>query len=174
MNRPVLRLAPLIAAGLLAVCGCSPGKGTVSGKVTYKGKPVVWGTVSAVASDNVQYAAPITPQGTYSIPNVPYGSLTVTVLVTVEVGDGYHAQSHTPSRLRHYAHAASDEHLLLHGYRAAAASQVRSLSQPGKHRAMGHDQLRRREFERAGHAGPNPRRPHAAVACGPILRSLHE
>src|SRR5205823_14560750 len=79
MNRPVLRLAPLIAAGLLAVCGCSPGKGTVSGKVTYKGKPVVWGTVSAVASDNVQYAAPITPQGTYSIPKRPGRPVRLTV-----------------------------------------------------------------------------------------------
>jgi hypothetical protein len=31
------------------------------------------GTVSAIASDNIQYTASITPEGTYTIPNVPHG-----------------------------------------------------------------------------------------------------
>ena|SRR5262245_912624 len=67
-----VRLRMLAVSILLVACGCS-SKGTVSGKVTYRGKPVVWGTVSVIASDNVQYAAQITPEGTYSIPNVPTG-----------------------------------------------------------------------------------------------------
>jgi hypothetical protein len=71
-RRSVLRL-PLLAAGVLvAAAGCS-SRATVSGKVTYKGKPVVWGTVTAIASDGVQYAAQINPDGTYSIANVPTG-----------------------------------------------------------------------------------------------------
>src|SRR5690242_8111846 len=77
--RSVLRLAPLCAVGLLAVAGCGAGRGTVSGKVTYKGKPVVTGTVSVIGSDGIQYAAQITPQGTYSVPDVPAGPAKFTV-----------------------------------------------------------------------------------------------
>jgi hypothetical protein len=66
------RLAALAVGVLLAASGCT-SKTTVTGKVTYKGKPVIWGTVSVIASDNIQYAAQITPEGTFSIPNVPSG-----------------------------------------------------------------------------------------------------
>lgn len=59
--------------------GCGPSKGTVSGKVTHKGKPVVWGSVSLIASDGVQYVGQITPEGTYTIPNVPSGSVKICV-----------------------------------------------------------------------------------------------
>jgi hypothetical protein len=85
-----LRLAPLTALGLLLVvsAGCfGPSRGTVSGQVTYKKKPVTWGTVSVIASDNIQYPGEITPEGTYSIPNVPGGP--VKILVTSpNPGDG--------------------------------------------------------------------------------------
>lgn len=64
---------------LLALSGCGPKKGTVSGNVTFGGKPVVWGTVSLFASDNVQYTGQITPEGTYSIPDVPNGPVRITV-----------------------------------------------------------------------------------------------
>ena len=57
---------------LLCVSGCS-SKGTVSGKVTYKGNPVTSGSVSLIASDDIQYASDIGPDGSYSIPNVPGG-----------------------------------------------------------------------------------------------------
>jgi hypothetical protein len=79
-RRPVLRIAPLGAlCFLLAVSGCGSRGGTVSGKVTHKGKPVVWGTVSVYASDGVQYPGMITAEGTYSIPNVPSGPVKLTV-----------------------------------------------------------------------------------------------
>src|SRR5262245_32141293 len=74
--------AGLIAAlclGLAAVGGCGKGRSTVSGKVSYKGKSVVWGTVTLIASDNVQYVGDITPEGTYSVPNVPAGPVKVGV-----------------------------------------------------------------------------------------------
>jgi hypothetical protein len=78
-RRPVLRLVPLCAAGLLALAGCGGDKGTLSGKVTYQGKPVVLGYVSVIASDNVQYAGPINSDGSYSIPNVPGGPVKIAV-----------------------------------------------------------------------------------------------
>ncbi len=77
-RRFVLHLLPLAALCLLSA-GCGPPKGTVSGKVTHKNKPVVWGTVTIIASDNVQYAAQITPEGTYSIPNVPGGPVKISL-----------------------------------------------------------------------------------------------
>jgi hypothetical protein len=66
------RASMVAVAMLFLASGCS-SKTTVSGKVTYKGKPVVWGTVSIIAKDNIQYAAQINPDGTYTIPNVPTG-----------------------------------------------------------------------------------------------------
>jgi hypothetical protein len=68
--------AGLIAAlclGLAAVGGCGKAKSTVKGKVSYQGKPVVWGSVTLIGSDNVQYVGDITPEGTYSVANVPTG-----------------------------------------------------------------------------------------------------
>lgn len=75
IRRSAFRLAVCLASCLF-LCGgsgCGPSRGSVSGKVTYKGNPVVWGTVTVVASDNMSYAGQITSDGTYSIPNVPHG-----------------------------------------------------------------------------------------------------
>ena len=63
---------PLLAV-IFAVVGCGPSKGTVSGTVTFKGKPVTSGSVSLFGSDNIQYSSQISPDGTYSIPDVPGG-----------------------------------------------------------------------------------------------------
>ena len=60
---------------VLAAGGCSPARGTVTGKVTYKDKVVSWGTVSIFASDNMQYSGEIAADGTYAIANVPSGAV---------------------------------------------------------------------------------------------------
>lgn len=74
------RLLPFALLGLILIVGTGCGsRGKVSGNVTYQGKPVVWGTVSVIASDNIQYPGEITPEGTYSIPNVPRGPVTFCV-----------------------------------------------------------------------------------------------
>jgi hypothetical protein len=75
IRRSAFRLSACLAWCLFLSCagGCGPSRGTVSGKVTYKGKPVVWGTVTVVASDNMSYAGAITSEGAYAIPNVPHG-----------------------------------------------------------------------------------------------------
>lgn len=64
---------------LAGVAGCGKGKGTVSGRVTYGGKPVVSGTVSMIASDDIQYSGSISPDGTYSISGVPNGPVRILV-----------------------------------------------------------------------------------------------
>src|SRR5262245_32889412 len=74
------RFASLITLCLLGfVSGCGPSGGTVSGKVTYRGKPVTMGHVTMIGSDNVQYVGDITSEGTYSIPHVPGGPVKITV-----------------------------------------------------------------------------------------------
>jgi hypothetical protein len=78
-HRSVRRIVPLGALCLALLAGGCGSRGTVSGKVTHKGKPVVWGTVSVFASDDVQYAGQLTPEGTYSIPDVPSGQVRITV-----------------------------------------------------------------------------------------------
>jgi hypothetical protein len=67
---------------LFISAGCSPSKGTVSGLVKRQGKPIVWGNVTLIASDNAAYSGPITSQGTYSIPNVPGGPVKLCVTST--------------------------------------------------------------------------------------------
>jgi hypothetical protein len=72
--RPVVALALLT----LAAVGCG-GRGDVSGKVTYKGKALVFGTVQFEASDKTIKQANIEKDGTYSIPGVPVGEAKVAV-----------------------------------------------------------------------------------------------
>jgi hypothetical protein len=62
----------------LAAVGCA-GRGDVSGKVTYKGKPLVFGTIQFEASDKTQKQANIEKDGSYFIPGVPVGEAKVAV-----------------------------------------------------------------------------------------------
>lgn len=56
----------------LAGCGADP-RGTVSGTVTYKDKPLPGGTVVFVAENLKQERVPINADGTYSSSNIPLG-----------------------------------------------------------------------------------------------------
>ena len=81
-SAPARRLfsrAALVAALVtLLTLGCG-GRGDVSGKVTYNGKPLVFGTVQFEASDKTIKQANIEPDGSYSIPGVPVGEAKVAV-----------------------------------------------------------------------------------------------
>jgi hypothetical protein len=66
-----LRVGLAILAAL--VSGCGTKTTTVKGKVTYQGKPVVWGSVAVVASDGINYPASIPLDGTFTLENVPTG-----------------------------------------------------------------------------------------------------
>jgi hypothetical protein len=57
---------------LLGIVGCA-GKGDVSGKVTVNGKPVVAGSVTFVASDQLAYQSEIMADGSYRVSKVPVG-----------------------------------------------------------------------------------------------------
>jgi hypothetical protein len=72
--RPGLALAFLT----LAAVGCGE-RGDVSGKVSYKGKLLVFGTVQFEASNKTIKQANIATDGSYSIPGVPVGEAKVAV-----------------------------------------------------------------------------------------------
>ena len=67
----------LLLVGLLFVE--IPGGSALTGNVTASGKPVVFGTITVLASDNRTYTAPIRPDGTYVIKNIPPGPVQVAV-----------------------------------------------------------------------------------------------
>ena len=72
--------ALLVAAvACAAATGCGPAKTNISGKVTYNGKPVIWGGVIIIGADEVPIQASLTPEGTYSAVNVPVGPIRVGV-----------------------------------------------------------------------------------------------
>lgn len=69
--------SPIACLALLAV-GCS-GKGDLAGKVMYKEKPIVFGTVQVIASDNQPRQCQIAEDGSYSLQDVPTGEVKIAV-----------------------------------------------------------------------------------------------
>jgi hypothetical protein len=81
---PRRRLPRAAAAGLFAALlalagGCGGATGDVSGKVLYKGKPVVLGTVTFIGADGKQVQCTIQPDGSYSVAGVAIGEAKVLV-----------------------------------------------------------------------------------------------
>jgi len=70
MNR-CLRALPLIV--LAGLAGCGSNTATVSGKVTYQGRPVTSGTVIALNPDGTAKSWVILPDSTYMIEGVQKG-----------------------------------------------------------------------------------------------------
>lgn len=69
-----------IALGLaaLASAGCG-GAATVEGKVTYQGKPVVYGTVVVIGPDNLPKSGTIQTDGSYRVSGVKPGAAKLSV-----------------------------------------------------------------------------------------------
>src|SRR5438067_873531 len=76
--RAYVRPAGVIPFLALLIVGCA-GYGDVSGKVTYKGKALVFGTVQLEASDKTLKQANIESDGSYSSAGVPVGEARVAV-----------------------------------------------------------------------------------------------
>jgi hypothetical protein len=68
----------VLMLGLGITAGCSGGSAEVTGKVTYKGKPVVSGTLGFVFDDGKTASADI-KDGTYTVTDVPVGKAKVCV-----------------------------------------------------------------------------------------------
>ncbi len=75
-TRLLIAVFPLAALLCLAGCGAS---GKVTGKVTYKGKPVPGGKVAFYGANNWTGTSEIEEDGSYSIAKVPSGTVKITV-----------------------------------------------------------------------------------------------
>lgn len=70
--RSFLRPVGGMALLAVAIAGCG-GRGDVTGKVTYQGKPLVWGTVQFEGSDNLVKSGNINSDGTFTVRGVATG-----------------------------------------------------------------------------------------------------
>jgi hypothetical protein len=85
INIPV-RILVLLFLGFL-VSGCSSSKGTVSGKVFYKGKPLPKGSVTFLLESGGAYGSGIKADGSYTIEKVPAGKVKIIVTVPSQAKD---------------------------------------------------------------------------------------
>jgi hypothetical protein len=93
-------LAALLALpAVLALSGCQPEKGEVAGKVVYDRQPLTHGTVMFFCQDQQIISRLITPDGTYSVPDLPLGPAKVVVVTHPPIPEGYQRpQKLPPSR----------------------------------------------------------------------------
>jgi hypothetical protein len=69
----------LLAALLAAACGCG-NTATVSGKVAYHDRPVVYGSVIILSADHTAHSGVIKPDGSYAVEGVHPGEVKVGVI----------------------------------------------------------------------------------------------
>jgi hypothetical protein len=76
-----VRVSAVLFAGLLlaGMSGCGSSKASVSGKVSFRGKPLAMGTVYMVASDGIQVPASIGEDGSYKIDQIMSGKVRISV-----------------------------------------------------------------------------------------------
>lgn len=84
-SRPVRAAWAGVLACLAVGCG---GQGDISGTVTYKGKPVVTGSVTFYGPDKVAHIGAIDEQGNYKVAGVPTGTAEIAVASPDPVGSG--------------------------------------------------------------------------------------
>jgi hypothetical protein len=61
-------------------CGSEGGTCTVTGKISSKGKPLVWGAINLIGPKGESAAGAIEADGTFIIPNAPTGVVKVGVI----------------------------------------------------------------------------------------------
>jgi hypothetical protein len=78
--RKIWRLAFLLLTVLMLSSCASAKRGDVHGKVGYGGRPVIYGSVVLIGSDNMPVIGRINSDGTYSMGGVPVGTVRVAVV----------------------------------------------------------------------------------------------
>jgi hypothetical protein len=68
-----------VMAAFLAAAGCGPNRADVTGTVSHRGRPVVYGTVSVIGSDQMTYYGTIQLDGKFAVSGVPTGPAKVGV-----------------------------------------------------------------------------------------------
>ncbi len=72
-------LIAIVAVPAVTVCGCTGDRvATVSGTITFKGKPMPGGTITFVSEDRTkQEMVAISANGTYTASRVPWGNVLI-------------------------------------------------------------------------------------------------
>jgi hypothetical protein len=93
------RFRPVLGIGLLALVavGCQ-SKGDVAGKVTFNGKPLVYGTVLLEGSDGPPVQAKIQGDGSYSARGLPVGEVRIAVNSPDPKSVGSHTRFKDPAK----------------------------------------------------------------------------
>jgi hypothetical protein len=81
---------------LILLAGCGGKTSSVSGKVTFQGRPLEGGSVILYCEDKQIVRGLIGPDGTYTIPNVPKGVATVTVKAHAPIPAGFQLKQQLP------------------------------------------------------------------------------
>ena len=76
--RLVASVLLLAAASFMA--GCNSTNNTLTGKVTFRGKPVTYGSVLVLCADGSQRTGNIQPDGTYTVTDLPTGAVKLAVI----------------------------------------------------------------------------------------------
>ena len=104
LRQPRVAVRAACLPGLLAVMmlagGCAPGSGSVSGTVTFQGKPLTTGTVVFYDAANNSPSSPIQPDGTYKIGKVATGQARIVVMMPMAIympGGGDAGRGQDPS-----------------------------------------------------------------------------
>jgi len=63
----------------VALIGCGPGRGDLSGKVSFEGKPLKIGSVNVLGQDGLPKGAQISPDGTYKVADIQAGTVKIQV-----------------------------------------------------------------------------------------------
>jgi hypothetical protein len=72
-----LRLACVVL--LFIVLGCGPGRGDLTGTVSYQGKALKVGSVSVLGSDGIPKTDSIRDDGTFLVRDIPAGTIKIAV-----------------------------------------------------------------------------------------------
>src|SRR5262245_53888184 len=73
-------IGTIIVGAMVSLVGCGgPGKGNLEGTVTYQGKNIVMGSVTAIGYDKVPVMASIDENGHYILIDVPAGPVKLSV-----------------------------------------------------------------------------------------------
>jgi hypothetical protein len=71
----------LLMAAACAIAGCNGSRNNIlTGKVTFRGQPVSYGSVIVLCEDGTLHTGNIQPNGTYSVTDLPAGPVKLAVI----------------------------------------------------------------------------------------------
>jgi hypothetical protein len=79
VSQKIRKMSLLLPVLLAGICGCG-STAKVTGKVSYQGRPVTYGSVIFRSADKTAHSGVIEPDGSYSVEGVPSGTSAIAVI----------------------------------------------------------------------------------------------